>query len=56
MDGSVLADILDPDFAAANPIQHEAPLAQAEQAWGKDYTEDEQAEIAGRLAGLGYIE
>jgi predicted AlkP superfamily phosphohydrolase/phosphomutase len=56
MDGRVLADILDPDFAAANPIQHEAPLAQAEQAWGKDYTEDEQAEIAGRLAGLGYIE
>jgi hypothetical protein len=56
MDGRVLTNVLDPDFVAAHPIQTEAPLARSAQAAGRDYSEDEQAEIAGRLAGLGYIE
>ena len=56
MDGRVLTSVLDPDFVAANPIQTEAPLARSAQAAGRDYSEDEQAKIAGRLAGLGYIE
>jgi len=56
MDGHVLTDVLDLAFVAANPIRHEAPLAGADQTRGDGYTADEQAEISGRLAALGYIE
>jgi predicted AlkP superfamily phosphohydrolase/phosphomutase len=56
MDGRVLADILDPGYVAANPIQRQAPLALTEQATLEGYTEGEETEIASRLAGLGYIE
>ena len=56
MDGRVLDDILDPGYVAANPIQREAPLDPSEQAQAGGYTEDEEAEIVGRLAGLGYME
>jgi len=55
MDGHVLADVLTPDHLVANPLQRSAALVGA--GWeGDSYSEDEQAEIAGRLAALGYIE
>jgi hypothetical protein len=56
MDGRVLMDLLDPGHVRANPICHEAPLTQAGAAVRTGHTEDEQAQVAGRLAGLGYIE
>jgi len=56
MDGRVLTDMLDPGHVTANPIRHEAPLNRAEGAMGAGHTEDEQAQVASRLAGLGYIE
>ena len=56
MDGQVLAGVLDPDFVAANPTRREAPLGEVEQGQGEGYTDDERAEIEGRLAALGYIE
>jgi predicted AlkP superfamily phosphohydrolase/phosphomutase len=55
MDGHVLTGVLDPGFVAANPIRHETPLTEQE-VRGEGYTADEQAEISGRLAALGYIE
>ncbi len=55
MDGRVLAEALDPAFVAANAVRHEPPLVQ-DGARGDGYSADEQAEIAGRLAALGYIE
>jgi hypothetical protein len=56
MDGRVLTDMLDPGHVTANPIHRERPLTQAEGAVGTGHTEDEQAQVADRLAGLGYIE
>jgi predicted AlkP superfamily phosphohydrolase/phosphomutase len=56
MDGRVLAGALDPDFVAANPICHEAPLTGADWSEGGGYSDVEQAEISGRLAALGYME
>jgi hypothetical protein len=56
MDGRVLTELLDPDRLRANPIRYGKPLTQAERAVGTGHTEDEQAQVAGRLAGLGYIE
>jgi predicted AlkP superfamily phosphohydrolase/phosphomutase len=56
MDGHVLAEVLAPEFVAANAIQHTAPLLALEPGQEQDYTQDEQAEIVDRLAGLGYIE
>jgi len=55
MDGHVLAEVLDPGWMAANPISYEAPLADTGGGPGEGYGDDEQAEITGRLAGLGYI-
>jgi predicted AlkP superfamily phosphohydrolase/phosphomutase len=55
MDGRVLAEALEPAFVAANPIRHEAPLAE-NGVQGQGYSDDEQAEISGRLAALGYME
>jgi predicted AlkP superfamily phosphohydrolase/phosphomutase len=55
MDGRVLADVLTPDHLAANPVRHGATLEG--EGWGvEDYSEDEEAVVAGRLAALGYIE
>jgi len=56
MEGRVLAGLLDPDFVAAHPVRREPPLSEAERSPAGVYTTDEQAEIAGRLAALGYIE
>jgi hypothetical protein len=56
MDGRVLTELLDPDRLRADPIRYGKPLTQAERAVGTGHTEDEQAQVAGRLAGLGYIE
>lgn len=56
MDGQVLTGALDADFVAANPIRHEAPLGEAERGDREGYTDDERAEVEGRLAALGYIE
>ena len=55
MDGQVLTDILSSEHLAANPIRRSAALERAD--WEHDsYSDEEQAEIAGRLAALGYIE
>lgn len=56
MDGRVLTDILDPTLVASHPIRSEPPLAETGETWRNSYTADEQAEISGRLAALGYIE
>jgi predicted AlkP superfamily phosphohydrolase/phosphomutase len=56
MDGRVLVETLAPAFVAANPICHEAPLTEAQRRGGVGYSDDEQVEVAGRLAALGYIE
>jgi len=48
--------MLDPRHLTANPIHHEAPLTQAGGPVEMGHTEDEHAQVAGRLAGLGYIE
>jgi predicted AlkP superfamily phosphohydrolase/phosphomutase len=56
MDGRVLTEALDPDYVAANPIRHESPLAGTDRSREEGYSAGEQAEIAGRLAALGYIE
>jgi predicted AlkP superfamily phosphohydrolase/phosphomutase len=56
VDGHVLVDALDAGHVAANAIRYEAASAQGERSVGQGYTDDEQAEVAGRLAGLGYIE
>jgi predicted AlkP superfamily phosphohydrolase/phosphomutase len=55
MDGRVLTDVLDPSYVDAHPIRHEPPLTETDHEGGS-YTENEQAEISGRLAALGYIE
>ena len=55
MDGRVLLDVLDAGYMAGHPIRSEEPLADSE-GRRQDYSEDEQAEIAGRLAALGYME
>ena len=56
MDGHLLTGALEPAFVASNPVHHEAPLADSESGQGMSYTDDERAEIEGRLAALGYIE
>jgi predicted AlkP superfamily phosphohydrolase/phosphomutase len=56
MDGRVLTGALDPEFVAAHPIGHEPALAPGGRPGDGTYSDDEQAEIAGRLAALGYIE
>jgi predicted AlkP superfamily phosphohydrolase/phosphomutase len=55
MDGRVLAEALAPELIAANPIAYEAPLLDVDREPGEDYGDGEQAEIAGRLAALGYL-
>ena len=56
MDGRVVIEALAAEFVAENPVRYEAPLDEADRSEEEGYSEDEQAEIAGRLAGLGYIE
>jgi predicted AlkP superfamily phosphohydrolase/phosphomutase len=56
MDGRVLIDTFDPEFVAANPVCHEEPLTGMEPMRDKGYTDDEKAEVVGRLSALGYIE
>jgi len=55
MDGKVLLDALQPDFAKANPVKTiKAEItAQSEQ---KAFSEKESEEIAKRLRSLGYLE
>jgi predicted AlkP superfamily phosphohydrolase/phosphomutase len=55
MDGRVLVDALDPGYVAGHPVRSSEPLAESERR-RQAYSEDEQAEIAGRLAALGYME
>jgi predicted AlkP superfamily phosphohydrolase/phosphomutase len=55
MDGRVLTGILSAEHLAAHPIRRSAALESGDGA-RDSYSEDEQAEIAGRLAALGYIE
>ena len=56
MEGRVLSEALDPALVAARPLRREPALAGPDAALEKAYSADEQAEIAGRLAALGYIE
>jgi predicted AlkP superfamily phosphohydrolase/phosphomutase len=56
MDGRVLTGALDPQFVATHPIRREPPLGKGDGGPGEGYSDDEQAEVAGRLAALGYIE
>jgi predicted AlkP superfamily phosphohydrolase/phosphomutase len=55
MDGKVLTDVLEPGLLAANPIRRGEALEGTGRGNG-GYSEDEIAEISGRLAALGYIE
>jgi predicted AlkP superfamily phosphohydrolase/phosphomutase len=56
MDGRVLTEALDPGYVGANPIRYETPMAETGRSMEEGYSDGEQAEIAGRLAALGYIE
>jgi predicted AlkP superfamily phosphohydrolase/phosphomutase len=56
MDGRVLTDALDPKFVSTNPLRQEAPLTDKDQVGDEGYSDDERAEVEGRLAALGYIE
>jgi predicted AlkP superfamily phosphohydrolase/phosphomutase len=55
MDGRVLTEVLTPELAAANPISYEAPLVDTDRGPDEGYGDDEQAQVAGRLAALGYL-
>lgn len=55
MDGRVLTELLEPGFAAENPVRHEPPLAVADGDGGL-YSAEEESEISSRLAALGYLE
>jgi predicted AlkP superfamily phosphohydrolase/phosphomutase len=56
MDGRVLTDMLDPAHVRVNPVRQDAPLMRTEGPMDAGHTEDEQSQVASRLAGLGYIE
>jgi len=55
MEGHVLYEALDPDLQAARPLRYEPALG-TEASMQQAYSADEQADISGRLAALGYIE
>jgi len=56
MDGRVLIDALQPGFVAAHPLRQTVPLAWAGRGGDPGYTDNEHAQVQGRLAALGYIE
>lgn len=56
MEGRVLAEALDPALVAARPVRREPALTVGGGGERETYTDAEQADIAGRLAALGYIE
>jgi hypothetical protein len=56
MEGRVLSEALDPAVVAARPLQREPALAGPEASSEGAYSAEEQTDIAGRLAALGYIE
>jgi predicted AlkP superfamily phosphohydrolase/phosphomutase len=56
MDGRVLAEAFASDYMALNPVRRESPLAESGRKGSKGYSDDERAEVEGRLAALGYIE
>ena len=56
MEGRVLAEVLEPGLVAARPVRREPALAGPDATGDGAYSAGEQAEIAGRLAALGYIE
>jgi predicted AlkP superfamily phosphohydrolase/phosphomutase len=56
MDGRVLADVFASDYMALNPVRRESPLAASGTEGSEGYSDDERAEVEGRLAALGYIE
>jgi predicted AlkP superfamily phosphohydrolase/phosphomutase len=55
MDGRVLTGVLSPGYTDANPVCYEQPMTDSERGRGS-YSTEEQAEVSGRLAALGYIE
>jgi predicted AlkP superfamily phosphohydrolase/phosphomutase len=56
MDGRVLTEVLTSDFVRANAIRQEPPLIARDLSGSEGYSQDEEAEVADRLAALGYIE
>jgi predicted AlkP superfamily phosphohydrolase/phosphomutase len=56
MDGRVLAEVFASDYMALNPVRRESPLAAPGMEDSEGYSDDERAEVEGRLAALGYIE
>jgi len=56
MEGRVLSEALDPALVAARPLRREPALAGPDASAEHAYSVGEEAEIAGRLAALGYIE
>jgi predicted AlkP superfamily phosphohydrolase/phosphomutase len=57
MDGRVLAEAFDPEFAKQYPVQHEKSSPEAsEPVNNTSYTAEDAAQIEARLKALGYIE
>jgi hypothetical protein len=56
MDGRVLTEVFEPDYMALNSVRRESPLAASGTDGSEGYSDDERAEVEGRLAALGYIE
>jgi predicted AlkP superfamily phosphohydrolase/phosphomutase len=56
MDGRVLAEAFASDYIALNPVRRGSPLAASGVEGSDGYSDDERAEVEGRLAALGYIE
>jgi predicted AlkP superfamily phosphohydrolase/phosphomutase len=57
MDGRVLVEAFDPEFAKQHPVQHEKSSASAsEPVDNTTYTAEDAAQIEARLKALGYIE
>jgi len=56
MEGRVLSELFDPALVAARPLRREPALAGPDTSPDGTYSGDEEAEIAARLAALGYVE
>jgi arylsulfatase A-like enzyme len=56
MDGRVLVEAFASDYMALNPIRRESQLAASDREGSEGYTDDERAQVEGRLAALGYLE
>jgi predicted AlkP superfamily phosphohydrolase/phosphomutase len=55
MDGTVLTDVLDPEFVASRPVQYMSMQAQPPFSLDGEYTDEESDIVEDRLAGLGYL-